>query len=124
MRTALGTSVTQAEVIQTAYNSSQQELEDLRVAALEACQSVEEGDVHAGSSMASYLCALGGHVTQCVQNALCLGVQKTLSVVQSHYLVNLGALLLTVYFGTPSMFTTLWFGFDYGTNPPLGILII
>jgi hypothetical protein len=35
----------------------------------------------------------------------------------------LGA-LLTVYFGTPSMFITLWFGFDYGTNPPLGTLII
>jgi hypothetical protein len=23
--------------------------------------------------------------------------------------------LLTVYFGAPSMFITLWFGFDYGT---------
>jgi hypothetical protein len=32
--------------------------------------------------------------------------------------------LLTTYFGTPSMFITLWFGFDYGTNPPLGTLII
>jgi hypothetical protein len=32
--------------------------------------------------------------------------------------------LLTVYFGTPSMFITLWFGFDYGTNQPLGTLII
>jgi hypothetical protein len=32
--------------------------------------------------------------------------------------------LLTVYFGTPSMFITFWFGFDYGTNPPLGTLII
>jgi hypothetical protein len=32
--------------------------------------------------------------------------------------------LLTVYFGTPSMFITLWFGFDYGTNSPLGTLII
>jgi hypothetical protein len=32
--------------------------------------------------------------------------------------------LLTVYFGTPSMFITLWFDFDYGTNPPLGTLII
>jgi hypothetical protein len=29
-----------------------------------------------------------------------------------------------VFFGTPSMFITLWFGFDYGTNPPLGTLII
>jgi hypothetical protein len=33
-------------------------------------------------------------------------------------------ILLTVYFGTPSMFITLWFGFDYGTNPPVGTLII
>jgi hypothetical protein len=32
--------------------------------------------------------------------------------------------LLTVYFGAPSMFITLWVGFDYGTNPPLGTLII
>jgi hypothetical protein len=32
--------------------------------------------------------------------------------------------VLTVYFGAPSMFITLWFGFDYGTNPPLGTLII
>jgi hypothetical protein len=32
--------------------------------------------------------------------------------------------LLTVYFGTPSMFITLWFGFAYGTNPPLGTLIV
>jgi hypothetical protein len=32
--------------------------------------------------------------------------------------------LLTVYFGTPSMFITLWFGFDYGTNLPLGTLIM
>jgi hypothetical protein len=31
--------------------------------------------------------------------------------------------VLTVYFGAPSMFITLWFGFDYGTNPPLGTLI-
>jgi hypothetical protein len=32
--------------------------------------------------------------------------------------------MLMMYFGTPSMFVTLWFGFDYGTNPPLGTLII
>jgi hypothetical protein len=35
LRTTLGNSVTQAQAIQTAYNSSQQELEELRVAALE-----------------------------------------------------------------------------------------
>jgi hypothetical protein len=32
--------------------------------------------------------------------------------------------VLKVYFGAPSMFITLWFGFDYGTNLPLGTLII
>jgi hypothetical protein len=32
--------------------------------------------------------------------------------------------MLTVYFGTPNMFNTLWFGFDYETNPPLGTLMI
>jgi hypothetical protein len=32
--------------------------------------------------------------------------------------------LLTVYFRTPNIFIALWFGFDYGTNPPLGTLII
>jgi hypothetical protein len=32
--------------------------------------------------------------------------------------------VLTVYFGTPNMFITLWFGFVYGTNVPLGTLII
>jgi hypothetical protein len=35
-----------------------------------------------------------------------------------------GSRVLTVYFGAPSMFITLLFGFDYGTNPPLGTLII
>jgi hypothetical protein len=34
---------TQAEAVQTAYNSSQQELEALQDAALETCQEIEEG---------------------------------------------------------------------------------
>ena len=32
--------------------------------------------------------------------------------------------MLTVNFGAPNIFVTLWFRFDYGTNPPLGTLII
>jgi hypothetical protein len=32
--------------------------------------------------------------------------------------------VLTVYFGIPNMFITLWFGFVCGTNPPLGTLIM
>jgi hypothetical protein len=72
---------TQAEAIQTAYNSSQHELEDLQGAALEACQSVVEGDAQAGSSMERRLRALGGHVTCRMRRVLRLGVQKTLGVV-------------------------------------------
>jgi hypothetical protein len=45
LRNAHGNSATQPESLQTAYNSSQQELEELRAAALEACQGVEEGEV-------------------------------------------------------------------------------
>jgi hypothetical protein len=88
----LGNSATQAQVIQTAYNSSQQELEELQVAALEVCQGIEEGEAQAGSSMASRLHALGGHVTQRMRRTLHLGVQKALGVVVSHYRVNLEAI--------------------------------
>jgi hypothetical protein len=89
LQNTLGNSTTQAESLQTAYNSSQQELEELRAAALEACQGIEEGEVQAGSSMASRLRALGRHVTQRVRCALHLGVQKALGVVVSHYQVDL-----------------------------------
>jgi hypothetical protein len=63
LRTALGNMTTQAEVVQTAYNS-QQELEVLQAAALETCQGIEEGEAQAGSSLANRLRALGGHVSQ------------------------------------------------------------
>jgi hypothetical protein len=77
--------------VQTAYNSSQQELEELRAAALEACQEVEEGEAQAGSSMASRLRALNGHVARRMRRALHLGIQKALSVVASHYQVDFEA---------------------------------
>jgi hypothetical protein len=89
--TTLGNSTTQAQAIQTAYNSSQQELEELRAATLEACQGVEEGEAQGGSSMAIHLRALGGHVTRRKRRALHLGVQKALGVVASHYQVDLEA---------------------------------
>jgi hypothetical protein len=88
MRNTLGNSATQKESLQTAYNSSQQELEEMRVAALEACQGVEESEVQAGSLMASHLRALSRHVTQHMRHALHLGVQKALGVVASHYQVD------------------------------------
>jgi hypothetical protein len=77
--------------VQAAYNSSQQELEELRAAALETCREVEEGEARAGSSMASRLRALDGHVARCMRRALHLGVQKALGVVEPHYQVDFEA---------------------------------
>jgi hypothetical protein len=86
--TALGHAAERAEALQTSYNSSEQEL---RSAALETCQAVEEGEAQAGSSLASRLRALGGHVTGRMRRALHLGVQKALGVVRSHYEINFEA---------------------------------
>jgi hypothetical protein len=72
--------------LQAAYNSSQQELEELRAAALETYQVVEEGEPQAGSSLVSRLRALGGHVARRMRR-----VKKALGVVRSHYEVNLEA---------------------------------
>jgi hypothetical protein len=76
-------------MLQTAYNSSQQELEELRAAALETCQEVEEGEAQDGSLLASRPRALGRHVSRRMRHALHLGVKKAHGVVRSHYEVNL-----------------------------------
>jgi hypothetical protein len=81
----------QAETLQASYDSSEQELVELRAAALETCQAVEEGEAQAGSSLASRLRALGGRVSRRMRRALHLGVQKALGVVRSHYEVNFKA---------------------------------
>jgi hypothetical protein len=92
LRTALGHAAERAEALQASYNSSEQELQELRGAALETCRAVKEGEAQAGSSLASRLRALGGHVTERMRRALHLGVQKSLGVVRSHYEVNFEAL--------------------------------
>jgi hypothetical protein len=66
---------------------------ELRAAALETCQAVEEGEAQAGSSLASCLRVLGGHVLRRMRSALHLGVQKALGVVWSHYEVNFEAVV-------------------------------
>jgi hypothetical protein len=59
--------------------------------ALETCQAVEEGEAQAGSSLASRLRALGGHVSGRMHRALHLGIQKALRVEWSHYEINFEA---------------------------------
>jgi hypothetical protein len=80
-----------AEALQASYNSSERELLELRSAALETCQAVEEGEAQAGSSLASRLRALGGHVSGRMRHALHLGAQKALGVVRSHYEIKFEA---------------------------------
>jgi hypothetical protein len=80
--------------MQATYNSSQQELEELRAATLETHQGVEEGEAQAGSSLASRLRALGGHVSRRMRRALHLGIHKALGVVGSHYQVDFEAMAL------------------------------
>jgi hypothetical protein len=91
LRTALGHAAERAEALQTSYNSSEQELQELRNAALETYRAVE-GEAQAGSSLASRLRALGGHVAGRMRRALHLGVQKALGVVRSHYELDFEAL--------------------------------
>jgi hypothetical protein len=79
------------EAMQTTYNFSQQELEALQAAALKTCQGIEEGEAQAGSSLASRLRALRGHVSQQMHRALHLGIRKALGVVGSHYQVDFEA---------------------------------
>jgi hypothetical protein len=83
LRTALGHAAERAEALQASYNSSERELQELRDAALETCRAVEEGEAQAGSSLASRLRALGGHVTERMRRALHLGVQKALGVFEA-----------------------------------------
>jgi hypothetical protein len=78
-------------MLQAAYDSFEWELVKLRTVALETCQAVEEVEAQTGSSLASRLRALGGHVSRCMRHALHLGVQKALGVVRSHYEVNFEA---------------------------------
>jgi L-aminopeptidase/D-esterase-like protein len=77
--------------VRAAYNSSEQELGELRVAALETCQAVEEGEAQAGSLLASRLRAPSGHVSRRMHRELHQGVQKALGVVGSHYQVDFEA---------------------------------
>jgi hypothetical protein len=52
---------------------------------------VEEGEAQAGSSQASRLRALGGHVSRRMHHALHLGIKKAVGVVASHYQVDFKA---------------------------------
>ena len=80
---------TAREALQVAYSSAQKDFEDLEGAAVAACQELEGKGGSSGSSMACRLRSLGGWVTECLKGVLCLGIQKALDVVSTHYIIDL-----------------------------------
>jgi len=75
------------EALQVVYSLAQKDYEDLEGAVMAAGQGVE-GEGSSGSSLASRLRSLGDRLTEHLKGALCLGVQKALGVVSTHYIVN------------------------------------
>ena len=57
-------------------------------AAIAACQGAEGEDGQSGSLLVSRLRSLGDRVSERLKGALCLGVQKALGVVSTHYIVD------------------------------------
>ena len=80
---------TQKEALQVAYTFVQRDYENLEGGVVAACREVEGDGGPSGSSVTSRLRSLGGRVAERLKGALCLGVQKTLGVVSTHYIIDL-----------------------------------
>ena len=89
LRKAAAEETAAREALQVAYSSAQKFYEDLEQAAVAACQGLEGEGGSSGSSLASRLRSLGGRVTQRLKGALRLSVHKALSVVSTHYIIDL-----------------------------------
>jgi len=92
LRESLAGSSAQMEALQVAYSKAQEELQVLEGAALAACKEIEGVEGSSGSSLVSRLASLGGRVVERLRGALRLGVQKTLGLASTHYLLDFNAL--------------------------------
>ena len=81
------------EAPQDVYASLQRDHDDLEEAAIAACQGVEGEGGESGSSLVSRLRSLGNRVTERLKGAFCLGGQKALGVVSTHYIVDFDQLV-------------------------------
>ena len=81
------------EALQAAYTSAQKDYEDLEEAAVVAWRGAEGEGGPSGSSLTSRLRSLGDRVAERLEGALRLGVQKTLGVVSTHYIVDFDQLV-------------------------------
>ena len=90
------------EVLQVAYSSAQKDLMDLEGAAVAACQELDGEGGLSGSSVASRMRSLSGQVAERLKSAFHLGVQRTLGVVSTHYVMNIEQ-VATGYVVTPGV---------------------
>ena len=90
------------EALQVALTSTQDEHEDLERTTVAVCQELEGEGGSSGSSVASRLRSLGGRVTEHLKDDFHLGVQKTLGVVSTHYIMDLEQ-VATGYFVAPGV---------------------
>ncbi|CAO2148208.1 unnamed protein product [Urochloa humidicola] len=92
LQKALADTSAQVEVLQTAYSESQKDLEALDSAAVAIRKELEGGMTQSGNSLASRLRSLGGCVAERLKGAFRFGIQKTLGVISTHFIVQLDAL--------------------------------
>ena len=90
------------EALQVVYSSAQKDLVDLEGATVAACQELEGEGGSSGSLVASRLRSLGSQVAERVKSALHLGVQRTLGVMSTHYIMDLER-VATGYVVTPGI---------------------
>ena len=90
------------EAPKVAYSSAQKDLVDPEGAAVAACQEIEGEGGSSGSLVASRLQSLGSQVAEHLKSAFRLGVQRTLGVVSTHYVMDLER-VVTGYVVTPGV---------------------
>ena len=76
------------DALQAVYASLQRDHDDLEKAAIAPCQGADGEGSQSGSLLVSRLRSLGDRVTERLNGTLCLGVQKTLGVVSTHYIID------------------------------------
>ena len=102
LKKAVADETSAKEALQVAYSSAQKDLVDLEGATMAACQELEGEGGLSGSSVASRLRSLGGQVAKRLKCAFRIGVQRTLGVVSTHYVMDLER-VVTGYVITPGI---------------------
>ena len=77
------------EAVEAVLTIAQAEDVDLEQTTVAMCQELVGEGASSGSSVASRLRSLGGRVAEHIKSAFRLGIQRTLAVASTHYVLNL-----------------------------------